>query len=75
MLKVVYNIFNRTNKGASMTKRRDVERLLEENGFINMGGTNHDRFVHPDGRWAVVPRHREIPEFLVRKIMKQAGLE
>ena len=57
-----------------MTKKREVDRLLEDKGFINTGGTNHDKFFHPDGRKTVVPRHKEIPEHIVRKIKKQAGL-
>jgi mRNA interferase HicA len=57
-----------------MTKRKDVVGLLEGKGFINKGGTNHDKFEHQDGRWTAVPRHREIPEATVRKIKKQAGL-
>jgi len=58
-----------------MTKRRDVVKLLESNGFINRGGTNHDRFVHPDGRWTEVARHSEIPLLAFKRIKKQAGLE
>jgi mRNA interferase HicA len=57
-----------------MTKKRDVVRLLESNGFINKGGANHDKYVHPDGRWTEVARHSEIPELTAKKIRKQAGL-
>lgn len=57
-----------------MTKRRDVVRLLESNGFVSKGGTNHERFQHPDGRSTVVPRHREIKETMFKVIKKQAGL-
>ena len=57
-----------------MTKRKDVVSLLEENGFVSHGGTNHEKFVHPDGRTTVVPRHREIKELTFRLIKKQAGL-
>ena len=56
-----------------MTKRRDIVKLLEENGFENKGGTNHDLFVKGK-RTTVVPRHREIDENMFRKIKKQAGL-
>jgi mRNA interferase HicA len=52
-----------------------VVKLLERNGFINKGGANHDRFVHPDGRWTEVARHTEIIELTFKKIKKQAGLE
>jgi mRNA interferase HicA len=58
-----------------MTKRRDVVRPLVSNGFINKGGANHDKYVHPDGRWTEVERHGEIPDLLVKKIKKQAGLQ
>ena len=57
-----------------MTKRRDVVRLLEKSGFVNMGGSNHDKYVHPDGRWTEVARYAEIPEFTFRKIKKQARI-
>ena len=58
-----------------MTKRKDLVRLLEENGFVNRGGAKHDRFEHRDGRWAPVPRHREIPRFTADKIKEQAVLK
>jgi predicted RNA binding protein YcfA (HicA-like mRNA interferase family) len=58
-----------------MTKRRDVVRLLEKNGFANKGGMNHDKYVHPDGRWTEVPRHSEVDKWTFGKIKKQAGLE
>lgn len=58
-----------------MTKRRDLVKLLESNGFECRGGTNHDRFVHPDGRFTEVPRHREIKDQMAKVIKKQAGLK
>jgi len=57
-----------------MTKRRDVIRLLEKNGFKNKGGANHDVFEKA-GRTTVVPRHREINEDTFKTIKKQAGLK
>lgn len=57
-----------------MTKRREVVRLLEINGFVNEGGKRHDKFKHQDGRWTEVPRHREIDNYLVEVIKKQVGL-
>ena len=50
-----------------MTKRRDLVRLLLRNGFTPDGGTKHERFSHPDGRKATVPRHREIPDEMAEK--------
>lgn len=57
-----------------MTKRRDIVRLLEKNGFVNIGGRNHDVFVKTGFRTAV-PRHREIDDALCDRILKQAGLK
>ena len=48
--------------------------LLEAAGFTSKGGTNHEKFEHADGRWTVVPRHREVAEYTFRQIRKQAGL-
>jgi predicted RNA binding protein YcfA (HicA-like mRNA interferase family) len=49
-------------------------RLLERSGFINVGGANHDRFEHADGRRTEVPRHAEINKWLFERIKRQAGL-
>jgi len=32
-------------------KHRDMVGLLEDAGFTNRGGANHDRYEHYDGRW------------------------
>ena len=58
-----------------MTKRRVVIELLERNGFVNLGGSKHDKFEHPDGRKTRVPRHRDIKDRLFREIKKQTGLK
>ena len=53
-------------------KRRDVLRHLEEQGceFLREGG-NHTVYVNRARRKASsVPRHREINDFLVRKICR-----
>lgn len=57
-----------------MVKRRDVIRLLEQNGFRNEGGANHDIF-RKDERTTSVPRHREIKDSTFKVIKKQAGIE
>ena len=57
-----------------MTKRRDVVRLLEINGFINIGGKRHDVFCK-NGLMAIVPRHKEINKYTYQEIKKQAGLK
>lgn len=57
-----------------MTKRRDLVRLLVRDGFAPDGGTKHERFSHPDGREASVPRHREIRALTARPILAQASI-
>jgi predicted RNA binding protein YcfA (HicA-like mRNA interferase family) len=53
-------------------KRRDLIRHLEKHGceFLREGG-NHSVYVNRKARKvATVPRHREINEFLARKICR-----
>jgi len=53
-------------------KRRDLIRHLEEHGceFLREGG-NHTVYVNRAARkTSTVPRHREIDEFLARKICR-----
>lgn len=53
-------------------KRVDLIRYLEEQGcrLLREGGS-HSVYVHPVTRKvSTVPRHREIKEFLARKICK-----
>ena len=57
-----------------MTKRRDLVRPLLRNGFAPDGGTKHERFSHPDGRGATVPRHRELKALTARLILTQAKI-
>ncbi|WP_319638263.1 type II toxin-antitoxin system HicA family toxin [Eggerthella sinensis] len=58
-----------------MVKRREVIRFLKNHGFVNEGGTNHDRYQHPDGRWTVVERHQEIRNKTFDDIKKQIRLK
>ena len=58
-----------------MVKRREVVRFFRRNGFKNEGGGNHDKFVHPDGRWTVIERHSEISNQQFEVMKKQAGLK
>ncbi len=58
-----------------MVKRREVIRFLKNHGFVNEGGTNHDRYQHPDGRWTVVERHQEIRNKTFDDIKKQVRLK
>jgi predicted RNA binding protein YcfA (HicA-like mRNA interferase family) len=53
-------------------KRRDLVRHLEQNGceFLREGG-NHTIYINRRARKvSSVPRHREVFEFLARKICK-----
>ena len=58
-----------------MVKRREVVRFFRRNGFKNEGGTNHDKFRHPDGRRTVIERHSEISNQQFEVMKKQAGLK
>lgn len=58
-----------------MVKRREVIKFLQDNGFESKGGTNHEKMVHPDGRWTVVGRHAEIGNELFERMKKEAGLK
>ncbi len=57
-------------------KRRDLIRHLEKQGcqLLREGG-NHTVYVNPGAnRVSAVPRHREINEFLARKICRDLGI-
>lgn len=58
-----------------MVKRRYVIRFFRAHGFVLEKATNHDKLVHPDGRWTVLGRHQEIRNSMFRKMKKQAGIE
>lgn len=58
-----------------MVKRKEVVRFFRQNGFKNEGGTNHDKFRHPDGRRTVIERHSEISNQQFEVTKKQAGLK
>jgi len=54
--------------------RKIIERLKQE-GWTNIGGAGHDRFIHK-GRAEMmipVPRHRELSPGTARSIAKAAG--
>lgn len=53
-------------------KRRDLIRHLEAHGciFVREGG-NHTVYANPPrGKVSTIPRHREINDFLARKICR-----
>jgi len=57
-------------------KRRDLIRHLELHGCVlAREGQSHSIFENPaNGHRTPVPRHREIPEPLVRAICRQLGI-
>jgi predicted RNA binding protein YcfA (HicA-like mRNA interferase family) len=57
-------------------KRRGLIRHLEAHGCVRLReGASHTIFENTaSGRRAPVPRHREIPEPLVRVICRQLGV-
>ena len=55
-----------------MTKRKDVLKFFKEQGFELRKGSNHDKLVHPDGRWTVIGRHQEINNKLFERMKKEA---
>ncbi|MEA3202438.1 MAG: hypothetical protein QOI63_104 [Thermoplasmata archaeon] len=57
---------------------RKVARRLAEFGFLPAGQTgSHVRFLHPDGRMTVVPRHdrEDLHRGILSRIIKQAGID
>lgn len=58
-----------------MVKRKDVVKFFKGQGFAIVKGTNHDRLVHPDGRWTTLGRHQEIDNLMFEMMKKQAGLK
>lgn len=57
------------------TNTRKIIARLEKDGWTNVGGGNHDRFVNK-GRPEMmipVPRHREVTPGVARSIAKAAG--
>ena len=57
------------------TNTRKVIARLEKDGWINIGGGSHDRFVNDTqpGVMITVPRHRELSPGVARSIAKAAG--
>ncbi len=54
---------------------RKLIQRLKADGWTNIGGGNHDRFVRKDRPeiMIVVPRHRELSPGVARSIAKAAG--
>ena len=66
---------NAINTGRSCMKRKDLIKLLEDNGwYLIRNGANHD--IYTNGQKAeTIPRHREIDENLAKAIIKRQGLK
>ncbi len=56
-------------------KRKDLIKLLEKNGWVlSRNGAKHD--VYKKGKtMEIIPRHREIDEYLAKTIIKRRGLK
>jgi mRNA interferase HicA len=57
-------------------KRRDLIRHVEREGAVFVReGAKHTWYVGPDRRsHSAIPRHREIVDFLVKKICRELGI-
>jgi mRNA interferase HicA len=57
-------------------KRLDLIRHIESHGcYLLREGGRHSLYVNPvNNQTSAVPRHREINEFLVRKICRDLGI-
>ena len=56
-------------------KRKDLIKLLENNGwYLIRNGANHDIYTN-DEKMETIPRHREIDETLAKAIIKRQGLK
>jgi predicted RNA binding protein YcfA (HicA-like mRNA interferase family) len=54
--------------------RRKIIARLEREGWVNLGGKEHDKFRHASKPGAVlVPRHNELSIGVARSIAKAAG--
>lgn len=54
-------------------KKRDLEKLLQKNGWVKEEGTKHDRWTKGK-ETEFVPRHNEINEILAKAIIRRRGL-
>jgi mRNA interferase HicA len=57
-------------------KRRDLIVHLEAHGCVFVReGANHTVYANPaTGEWSTIPRHREIKEYLTRKICRDLNV-
>jgi predicted RNA binding protein YcfA (HicA-like mRNA interferase family) len=59
---------------AETNTRKIIARLLQD-GWLDVGGTKHDKFEHPQRPdvMLIVPRHREQSPGVARSIARLAG--
>jgi len=57
------------------TNARKIVSRLKAEGWVNVGGGSHDRFIHKDcpEMMITVPRHPELSQGVARSIAKAAG--
>lgn len=57
------------------TNTRKIIGRLERDGWVNIGGARHDKFVRPErpDPVLIVPRHREQSPGVARSIARIAG--
>ncbi len=56
------------------TNKRKVVNRLKAEGWVEVGGSKHDKFEHPDGtETLIVPRHKELSRRVAENIAKLAG--
>jgi len=57
------------------TNTRKIVARLQADGWVNIGGSRHDRFVDEEqpGVMITVPRHKEVSPGVARSIAKAAG--
>jgi predicted RNA binding protein YcfA (HicA-like mRNA interferase family) len=56
------------------TNTRKIVRRLEAEGWVDVGGGEHDKFTHPGKPGLIiVPRHREQSIGVAKKIARAAG--
>lgn len=54
-------------------QRRLLVKELEDGGYWSIGGTKHEKFTNGETT-VMVKRHREIPDEIAKRILRQAGL-
>ncbi len=59
---------------ANANKQTQVIRALERAGFERRSGGKHTILAHPDGRFTVIPNHRQLKVRTLRAILKQCIL-